>query len=152
MSSAQLPRVTSIGECRSRTFHHYRKFYWAVFLLMNSLPPGAASSSRSRKHWAICGDIFVCLTWGGSGCCWHLGTLPNSSAQESSCKWRVYLTKISIMLRWGDLASPGRWTPQAPKLIIWRFKTITPPKFQVACGFDIVPGAEQDWRLFSREG
>lgn len=52
----------------------------------------------------------------------------------------------------GRLVSPGQVDPCGPKLIIWRFKTITPPKFQVACGFDIVLVQSRIDEVISREG
>lgn len=51
----------------------------------------------------------------------------------------------------GRLVSPGQVDPCGPKLIIWRFKQL-PPKFQVACGFDIVLVQSRIDEVISREG
>lgn len=69
MSSAKLPQVTcgyAIGQCRSRTFHHDRKFYEAIFLLMSNFPPGAIFPTK--EHLAVSGDVFgitagVAVVW-----------------------------------------------------------------------------------------
>ena len=149
MSSAQLPRVTrgySIGQCRSRTFHHDRKFYWAMFLLLSSFPPEAVFPTK--EHLTISGDIFG-ITAGVA----VVLMASRDSAELLQCpgqllQWRVYWTKISIVLRLRNSTLQGRWTPVAPNSSSEVIKQFPPPRFQVAYVLDrIVVQSRIDLRL-----
>lgn len=70
----------------------------------------------------------MCLTSGGSGLLLaSRDSASSSSAGRAPASEGFYLTQNVNNAEVGRLVS-GQVDPCGPKLIIWRFKTITPPR------------------------